>query len=66
MSSIAIESQCSKTICVHVVDKRDFILSDHKTCRKSVDCDFACTKLASKCQLIVNANLAERVTPYFS
>ena len=34
MFVVAIESQCMKTIMIHLVDKSDFILSDHKTrCR---------------------------------
>ena len=58
MSVVAVESQCMKTIMIHLVDKSDFILSDHKTLQifavipvehvKSKDCDFSCTKLALK------------------
>ena len=57
MSIFAMKSQCMKTIMAHLVDKSDFILSDHKTrCKffavipvelaKSEDCDFSCIKLA--------------------
>ena len=45
-----------KTIMIHLVDKSDFILSDHKTLQilgvipaelaKSEDCDFSCVKPA--------------------
>ena len=31
MSVVAMESQCMKTIMIHLVDKSDFMLSDHKT-----------------------------------
>ena len=51
MSVVAMESQCMKTIMIHLVDKSDFILSDYKTTlqifpviRKSEGCDFSCTK----------------------
>ena len=52
-----------KTIIIHILDKRDFILSDHKhlanlcsnsslsipvELAKSEDRDFSCTKLALK------------------
>ena len=30
MAVAAMESQCMKTIRIHLVDKSDFILSDHK------------------------------------
>ena len=30
MSIVNMESQCMKTIMVHLVDKSDFILPDHK------------------------------------
>ena len=55
------ESQCMKTIVIHLIDKSDFILSDHKTrwqstlqifavvpaeLARSEDCDFSCIKLA--------------------
>ena len=49
------ESQYKKTIMIHLVDKSDFLLSDHeKRCKslqpvelaKSEDCDFSCIKLA--------------------
>ena len=30
MSIVAMGSQCMKTIMIHLVDKSDFILSDHK------------------------------------
>ena len=59
MSDVAMESRCVKTIRVHVPDKRDFMLSDHKPrCNffqqsallvelaKSADCDFSCNRLA--------------------
>ena len=36
MSVVAMESQCMKTIMIHLVDKSDFILSDHKTRYKSL------------------------------
>ena len=36
MSVVAMESQCMKTIMIHLVDKSDFILSDHKTRCKSL------------------------------
>ena len=32
----AMESECMKTIMIHLVDKSDFILSDRKTRCKSV------------------------------
>ena len=53
MSIVSMESQCMKTIMIHLIDKRD-----HKTrCQKiipvilvelakSVDCDFSFTELA--------------------
>ena len=31
MPVVAMESYCIKTDMIHLVDKRDFILSDHKT-----------------------------------
>ena len=54
MSTVAMESQCMKTIMIHLVEKSDFILTDHKTryksflleLVKSVDCDFSCAMLA--------------------
>ena len=30
MSIVGMESQCMKTIVIHLADKRYFILSDHK------------------------------------
>ena len=36
MSVFAKESKCMKTIMVHLIDKTDFILSDHKTRCKSL------------------------------
>ena len=36
MSVLGKESQCMKTIMKHLVDKRNFILSDHKTRCKSL------------------------------
>ena len=36
MSVVAIESYCMKTVMIHLVDKSDFILSDHKTRCKSL------------------------------
>ena len=34
MAVVAMKSQCMKTIMIHLVDKSDFMLSDHKTrCR---------------------------------
>ena len=36
MSVVAMESQCMKTIMIHLIDKSDFILSDHKTPCKSL------------------------------
>ena len=36
MSVVAMESQCMKTIMKHLVNKRDFILFDHKTRCKSL------------------------------
>ena len=35
MSGVAMESQCMKTIMIHLVDKSDLILFDHKTRCKS-------------------------------
>ena len=35
MSVVAMESQCMKTVTIHLVDKSDFILSDRKTRCKS-------------------------------
>ena len=31
MSVVAMESQCMKTITIHLIDKGNFILSDNKT-----------------------------------
>ena len=36
MSVVALESQCMKTIIKHLIDKNDFMLSDHKTRSKSL------------------------------
>ena len=36
MSVVAMESQCMKTIMIHLVDKSDFLLSDNKTRCKSL------------------------------
>ena len=36
MSVVAMESQCMKTIMIHLVDESDFMLSDHKTRCKSL------------------------------
>ena len=36
MLVVAIESQCMKKIIIHIVDKSDFVLSDHKTRSKSL------------------------------
>ena len=36
MSVVAMESQCINTITKHLVDKSDFVLSDHKTRCKSL------------------------------
>ena len=36
MSVAAMESYCMKTVMIHIVDKRDFKLSDHKTRCKSL------------------------------
>ena len=36
MSVVAMESHCMKTVTIHLVDKSDFILSDHKTRCKSL------------------------------
>ena len=36
MSVVVMESQCMKTTMIHLVDKSDFILSDHKTRCKSL------------------------------
>ena len=36
MSIVAMESQCMKTIMIHLVDKSNFILSDHETSCKSL------------------------------
>ena len=36
MSVVAMESECMKTTMIHLVDKSDFILSDHKTRCKSL------------------------------
>ena len=35
MLVVAMESQCMKTIKIHLVDKSDFILTDHETRCKS-------------------------------
>ena len=35
MSVVAMESQCMNAIRTHLVDKSDFIISDHKTRCKS-------------------------------
>ena len=31
MSVVVMESYCMKAVMIHIVDKSDFILSDHKT-----------------------------------
>ena len=36
MSVSAMESQCIKTIMIHLLNKSDFILSDHQTRCKSL------------------------------
>ena len=36
MSVVGMESQCMKTIMIHLVDKSDFMLSNHKTRCKSL------------------------------
>ena len=36
MSVVAMESHCMNTVTIHLVDKSDFILSDHKTRCKSL------------------------------
>ena len=36
MSVVAMESQCMKTTMIHIGDKNNFILSDHKTRYKSL------------------------------
>ena len=36
MSVVAMESHCMKTVMIHLTDKNDFILSDHKTRCKSL------------------------------
>ena len=36
MSAVAMESECMKTNIIYLVDKSDFILSDHKTRCKSL------------------------------
>ena len=35
MPVVAMESECMKTIMIHLVNKNDFILSDHKARCKS-------------------------------
>ena len=77
MSVLALESECMKSIAIHLVDKSDFIPSDHKTrCKfcsnpvelaKSEDCDFSCIKFAlQKVSVNRKYKLAERLTPYFA
>ena len=36
MAAFGMESQCMKTIMIHLADKSDFILSDHETGCKSL------------------------------
>ena len=36
MPVVAMDSHCMKTIMIYLVDKSDFILSDHKTRCKSL------------------------------
>ena len=36
MSVVAVESECMKTIMIHLIDKSDSIQSDHKTRCKSL------------------------------
>ena len=36
MPVVDMESQCMKTVMIHIVEKSDFILSDHKTRCKSL------------------------------
>ena len=31
MFVVAMESQCMNTIMIHLIDKSDFVVSDHKT-----------------------------------
>ena len=78
MSVVAMESQCMKAIMVHLVDKSDFLLSDHKTHCKSLQyfqmssrslrtVIFPALRLPSrKFQPVVNTNLAKRWTLYFA
>ena len=78
MSVVAMESQCMKIIMIHVVDKSDFILSDHKTGCKSLQqfqlslqslrtVIFPALSLPSrKFHSVVNINLANRLAPYFA
>ena len=35
MTIVAIESQCLETVTIHLIEERDFILSDQKTRWKS-------------------------------
>ena len=77
MSVVAMESQCMKTIMIHLVGKSDFMPSDHKThCKslqqfqlnlaKSENCDFSCIKLAlQKVWVNHKYNLAKTLAPYF-
>ena len=56
MSVVAVESYCMKTDMTHLVDKSEFILSDHKKLQifavilvefaNFENCDISCTKLA--------------------
>ena len=78
MSVFAMEAQCMKTIMMHLVDKSDFILSDHQTRCKSLQqfqlslqslrpVIFPPLSLPSrKFQSVVNTNLAKRLSPYFA
>ena len=53
MSVSAMESQCMKTVMIHLVDKSDFIINTLQIfavipveLAKSDDCDFSCIDLA--------------------
>ena len=78
MYIVAMESQCIKTIRTHLVDKIDFILSDHDTGCKSFLQFYlsserpwtvispALSLPSRKFQSIGNKNLAKRLKPYFA
>ena len=71
MSIVAMESQCMKTIMIYLVDKSDFILSDHKTLELSLQSLWTVIFLAlslpsRKFQSVLSTNLTKKLPPYFA